>query len=129
MPQEDKIKREIDRIGLVLAKLLSTLLHKDFQNTEEEVYFSQQLKSELGIDVEAFLALEDSDALRLLVSDRKFTTENLRQFGNLLYELGHRSAQRKEALLNKALSVYSYISANAGGTLFLDVEYRLKELR
>ena len=127
MPQQEKIKREVDRIGLMLAKLLSVLLNKSVDNTEANAEFIQQFNAEL----DEFLAMNNTDDIHSLVDDKKFTIENLRHFGNLLYELAQRTddEQKKAQLLKKALHVYEYINDNSKGTLYLDVEYRLKELR
>ena len=127
MPQQDKIKREIDRIGLMLAKLLSMVLSKNYENPEVNAAFVQQFNEEL----DEFLALNNADDIALLINENKFTIDNLRHFGNLLYELAQRTndQQNKEQLLKKALRIYEYVNANSGGTMYLDVEYRLKELR
>jgi len=129
MAQEDKFKREIDRIGLALAKLLSMLLNKADQPEEAVKAVVQQTYHELGIDLEEFLALKESDDVDFLVKDKKFSIDHLRNFGNLLYELAHKTTdeQKKQLLLKKVKNIYRYVSANAS-TLYLDVEYRLKEL-
>ncbi len=131
MAQEDKFKREIDRIGLMLSKLLSMLLHKEFSNPEEQAMFAQQFRSELDIDLDAFLGLNDEDALTYLVHEKKLTVEHLRSMGNLLYEMAHKVgyADKKDVLRGKALRVYDYVRANSGGTLYLDVVYKINELR
>ena len=129
MPQEDKFKREIDRIGLVLAKLLSMLLNKTDHPQEAVKSVMQQTYHELGIDLEIFLALKEGDDVDYLVHEKKFSTEHLRNFGNLLYELANRTTdvEKKQLLLKKVKNIYRYVSANAS-TLYLDVEYRLKEM-
>src|ERR1700744_5099393 len=123
MPQEDKIKREIDRIGLVLAKLLSIMLHKEHPNSGIND-IAIQLRSELDIDLDGLLAMSDKQALDMLVIDKKFSTDHLRNFANLLYDLAHKSTddEQQQMLLKKSLAVYEYIHTNSNGTLFLDVE-------
>jgi len=130
MPQEDKIKREIDRIGLVLAKLLSMLLDKEYPYSEARVEITKQFQSELDIDLDTFLAMNKEDSLQYLVNDKKCSIENLWDFANLLYDLAHKTNddQQRETLLRKAFHVYEYIHANNRGTVFLDVAYRIKEL-
>ncbi len=131
MAQEDKIKRELDRIGMIIGMLVNKLLDK--HNVPEEAIkdIMQQVQDELSIDLEAFLNVEKEDGLHFLVNQKKFSIENLRNFGDLLYELGYKTndRHRKDQLLTKACDVYEYVSNNANGTLFLDVEYRLKELK
>ena len=131
MAQEDKIKREIDRIGLVLAKLLNILLHKNNHHEEAINDFVQQTKNELDIDLPSFLEMDNNDSLQYLVKEKNFSHEHLRAFANLLYEIaGNTTNQEQERKLkNKALVIYEYIHVNGGGTLYLDVVYRIKELK
>ena len=131
MPKEDKFKREIDRIGIVLAKLLSMMLHKDYPYGETMNNVSQQLRSELGLDLDEFLAMKDGDDAQFLVKENAFSVEHLRNFANMLYDLAQKAtdAQQKALLQKKALNIYEYIHAHPGGTIYLDVEYRIRELR
>ena len=130
MPQEDKIKREIDRIGMIIGMIINKLLDK--HNLPEECVKDvvQQTKDELNIDLEAFLALEKGGDLNFLVDEKEFSIEQLRSFGNLLYELAYKTNDepKKNGMLQKPLNIYEYVRANSNGTLFLDVEYRIKEL-
>ena len=127
MAQEDKFKKEIDRIGLVLAKLLGMLLNKKDHPQEAVQDVMQQTYDELGIDIEQLLAVTDGDDIDFLVNNKKFSTEHLKHFGDLLYELARYSnAQQQKLLLAKAMNIYRYISAHAR-TLYLDIEYRLKD--
>ena len=130
MAQEDKFKREIDRIGMLLAKLLGLLLHRPDDTRDYVSDVMQQAHNELAIDVQGLLEMSDPDALNYLITDHKFSNDHLRQFANLLYEMAlldggaHNSNLRK-----KALAIYEYLQANANGTVYLDVLYRVKELR
>lgn len=126
MAQEDKIKRETDKTGLMLAKLLSKALDKNAEHTEEERAFIQQFNAELDI----FLAMKNGEGVNYLVEEKNFSIKNLLNFGHLIYELAHRTddEQKKEQLLKKALEIYEYIHENGNGTLYLDVETRIKEL-
>ena len=131
MPQQDKIKREIDRIGLALSKLLGLFLQKPFNHSDAQGYIAQQLRSELDIDLEVFLEMQTGPDLHFLIEDKKFSIEHLRNFANLLYELAHKTddVHKKKQLQDKALNIYKYIDSNGQGTLYLDVQYRIKELK
>ena len=130
MPQEDKFKREIDRIGLVLAKLLDLLLGNGRFSNEEVEHFMMQCKTALNIDIELFLNMDQSVGIDFLIKDNKFSNENLRNFGHMLYDLAQKSTdvQLKVKLMDKAKDVYKYLTENNNGTLYLDVLYRMKEL-
>ena len=129
MPQEDKIKREIDRIGLVLAKLLGIQLNKNNHHEEAVKDVVLKVQDELDIDLPAFL--NNDDAVQYLVKEKNFSHDHLRIFANLLYETAActTDSAQKAQLKSKALHIYEYINANASGTLYLDVVYRIRELK
>jgi hypothetical protein len=131
MAQEDKIKREADRIGLVLAKLLNKLYHTSSPDGDIAGSIGTQLQSELGIDISGFLNMDTEEDIKQFATQEKFSQEHLRTFGNILYSLANVAAdnEMKMKLRDKALHVYEYIRANSNGTLFLDVEYRIRELK
>ncbi len=131
MAQEDKIKRELDMIGIVLAKLMNMLMNKPDERIDGLNKMSIQLKSELDIDLQAILDMKHQEALNLLINTKKFTIEHLRVFANLLKNLARNNTEGNYTnLLNaKALAIYEYISANGKGTMYFDVELNIKELR
>jgi hypothetical protein len=130
MAQEDKIKREIDRIGLVLAKLLNMALKKDVPYAGEVESIAKTLQSELDIDLGELLEMNDRDDVRWLVNNKGFSVEHVRGFANVLYDLAQKTTtlQSKDQLLRKARNLYQYIDANSGTTVFFDVKMRLKEI-
>ncbi len=121
----------MDRVGAMLAKLLGMLLHKELHNPEEMEKFVQQFRTEMDIDPDAFVAMNEVDSLRFLVQEKKFSVEHLRTFGNILYDMAQKVGYsgKRDVLLKKALSIYEYVSANSGGTLYLDVLYKINELK
>ena len=131
MSQRDKIEREADRIGLALAKLLNLLLHKKELDSNALNTIAEHMQTELEINIPEYLELDSRDDQDYLAKNRQFSLEHFRSFGNLLYSVSNLSADQKMKgqLRNKALSLYEYIKANGNGTLFMDVEFRIKELR
>lgn len=130
MAQEDKIKREIDRIGLVLAKILGILLNKNNHHDEAVKDVVVQTQNELDIDLPVLLAMDHDDSIELLIKEKGFSNDHLKLFADLLYETaGNSTGSAQQALLRtKALAIYQYVQANANGTMYLDVIYRIKEL-
>ena len=131
MAQQDKIKREIDRIGLALAKLLGLLLHKNNNNDEAVKDIVRQTQDELNIDLPAFLLMNNNDSIQYLAKEKNFSADHLRAFANLLFEASANTTdqQQQGKLKMKALAIYEHINANANGIVYLDVLYRIKELR
>ncbi len=131
MAQEDKFKREIDRIGLILTKLLDLLLGKGQFSNDEVAHFMQQCKTALNLDLDEFLKSDKEVGLDLLIKNHKFSNENLHNFGHILYDLAHKTEDenQQELLLKKALHIYEYLVTDSKGTLYLDVLFRIKELQ
>lgn len=67
MEQRDMIKDEINRLGKVLAKLLSRYLdnssNEEFQN---EAHIEQSLMSDVGIDIDQLLELDREQKITYL---------------------------------------------------------------
>jgi len=118
-------------IGIVLGKLINILLQRRDPTKDPISVISQQLSTELDIDFTSFLLMEEDAALDYLINVKKFSLEHLRVFGNLLYSMATETddAKVKQKLTSSALAIYKYISANGKGTMYLDVEYRVKELK
>ena len=115
---------------MIIGMLINKLPDRDAPPEETVMTVSQQLKHELDIDLPAFLAMNDEDAVRYLTVEKRYSIDQLRLFANLLYEMTLKEAEPelRAALRKKALKIYEHVHANNQGTLFLDVEYRLKEL-
>ena len=129
MPQEDKYKRETEKIGQLLALLMDRLMHAGGLQ-DPFSFVKEQLKSEAELDLDMWLGMNDKEDIAFLVSEKHFSTDHLRVLGDVLYQLAYKSGSQKEALLKrKALVLYEYISANNNGTLYYDLHYRIKELK
>ena len=130
MPQEDKIKKEIDRIGLVLAKLLSLILNKPDHHAEAASDVIQQAHDGLDLDIHQLLSLSPDELTDYLVSVKKFSVDNLRNFAHLLYEMSrtfdeeHKARYRKQALV-----IYEYVNTHGDGTVYLDIISRIQEMK
>jgi len=131
MAQEDKLKKQIDKVSLLLSKLINKLLQQNSENEESFNVISESLKSELDIDLAKVLGMNDKEEVEYLIGNKKFSIDHLREFGDLIYELAYHTADAdlKNKLNRKALIIYEYITANGKGILFLDVQYKIKELK
>jgi len=131
MPQEDKFKREIDRISLVLAKLLDLLLGNGQFSNEEVAHFMQQCDTALSLDMDEYLRKGKEEGMEYLIENLKFSDDNLRNFGHLLYNLAQKTMneEQRTTLREKASHIYEYLVSHNNGTLYLDVLQRMKELR
>jgi hypothetical protein len=111
MPQEDYIKKEIDKLGKVLAKAVSDLLGlKSKGRLNDGVNVTNQtLRTELGIDLEMLAALPANKLLPFLVAEKKLSNVQLELIADLLFE----SAEHSPAAASKytgALSIYQAVT-------------------
>jgi len=130
MPQEDKLKREIDRVGLALAQLLSKFLGNGDSFEQALPQIALQVSEQLDLDLHVLLNLPDEDALDLLLNGKKFSSNHIKALADLLYQI---SINELDPMLfvnlrHKARLLYEYVNSHGAGTLHFDVYYRLKEL-
>jgi hypothetical protein len=114
LPQEDYIRREIDRLGKVLAKALSDLLGLRSEGKLQEGIHSvnEVLQSELNIDIDLLVSLPEKELL-LLLTQKGSTNSHLGLIADLLAEsIGGSSASVDEQKLSRALLIYSFVSNN-----------------
>ncbi|HXS37786.1 MAG TPA: hypothetical protein VN721_13870 [Flavipsychrobacter sp.] len=131
MAQEDKLKKQIDKISLLLSKLTNKLLQQNNEQKDVLNVVSSSLESELNIDLFKVLEMNDKEEVEYLIRDKEFSIDHLREFGDLIFELAYRitDSDLKNKLNRKALIIYEYITANGKGIIFLDVQYKIKELK
>lgn len=127
MPQQDKFKREIDKIGLVLAKLLGLLIGKTNRHEEVIREVEQGMERELQMDVAELLNMDNSELILYLKEKKKFSVEHMKLLGDLLYELAIKTPDtaRYDLLREKSRIIYTYVSGNSK-IYYLDVAQRLK---
>jgi hypothetical protein len=113
LPQEDYIKREIDRLGKVLAKALSDLLGLRSEGKLQEGIQSanETLRSELDIDLDILVSLPEKELL-LLLTQKGLTNSHLGLIADLLAESISGPATADEQKLSRALLIYSFVSNN-----------------
>ncbi len=130
MPQEDKVKRMIDQIGLALARLFQRLLGTPYDPAEMAAEFPVLFKKELDIELDKLLLMDNDEALELLVNGKRFSADNLRELGNVLYELAKitRDESRRHDLHRKVCGLFTFVKANSNATVYFDVEMKIKEL-
>jgi hypothetical protein len=131
MPQEDYIKREIDRLGKVLAKALADLLGtKARGNSHEGLHaINNVLISELEIDLDGLLLLPESELLSYLVKTKKLNNAQMEILGDLLFESAVGEDPVTDAIkYRKTLSIYNAITENEL-TYSVNRHYKIKVIR
>ena len=97
MEQRDILKDQIEQAGKVLGKMIEEYFNlKSNGNINEAILATNhQLRSQLDIDVEMLVSLEDNDLVNF-ISARNFTDIDLDNLSNYFYEIGLIKKQEKK---------------------------------
>lgn len=108
MQNRDLLKDEIERVGKVLAKILSEILGLQSSNNANDgiEITNQQLKDELDIDVAAMLELP-KNALQDFLIKRNFIAAHIEYLSDYFGILGKKQTEaiKKQAYLLKAVEL------------------------
>ena len=114
MASRDYLIRQIEEMGLFLAILLRRLLKmkEEKQQDQMEAVVREVLISEMKLDIEQVVVLEDKDFLSVV--REHFTSENqLEKLADILKELGQDINQSfsptKVAYLRKSLLLFTWL--------------------
>jgi hypothetical protein len=134
MAQEDKLKREIDKLANALSNLLASLTGFNNQGKTQEAvnYANERLKTELGFDLDEFAALANDDLIATLANTYHLNNGRLGLLADIIYKSA-RALQQSEAdqsikLFEKALMLYQYVAANEKNYSF-DWHNKITELK
>jgi hypothetical protein len=113
MPQEDYFKKEIDKLGKVLAKAVADLLSlkSKGQLMDGIDAASHVLKTELDTDLETLASLPVNALLPFLVSEKKLNNVQLELIGDLLFESAGNDPAAA-AKYDSALAIYKAVTDN-----------------
>jgi hypothetical protein len=117
LEQEDYIKKQIDKLGQVLGKILADLLgfknQADILSGIESV--NQAFKSELDLDLEELITVSPEKFMNTLLETKKFSEENLEKLSNIFLHLaketdqGNLENERVKSLYKKSLCILEHI--------------------
>ncbi|MNJ86328.1 hypothetical protein D3C87_38210 [compost metagenome] len=113
MGQEDYLKRQLDQLGQVLAKMLGGLLGlKNNQSLNDGIeHVNQALKAELGFTSDEFAALPDDEFIRILESDNGFRNPHFEKLADLFLFLAENTpdSAKQKSLFAKSLLLYKHL--------------------
>lgn len=87
MEQRDYLKREIDRIGMMIGGMISYLLRLEpgAVSTHGMAYVNQTLKRELDLDMEELSVVEPDRLIDFLLKEKGFNADNLDKLLEMLF--------------------------------------------
>ena len=88
--RQDYLKKQIDQLGKVVAKLMADLmgLKSDFRITEAEELVNTVFEKKLGFNFDEIVEQKNENLISFLNTDKKFTQETMEDIANIVFELG-----------------------------------------
>ena len=130
MEQRDYLKKQIDQLGQVLAKLFSDLLglkNSGQINTGLEMT-DQTLKNELDFDVQDLLDMPTDKFIDTLTTQTGLTNENLDKLSEILLLIADNRENDNKNLFEKCLIIYEYLE-KADSIYSLDRYWKRKRIK
>lgn len=113
MEERDYLKKQIDQMGQVFAKMLSSLLglKNNGQVNEGLEMTNQTLKKELDFTIQELIDLPTDELIEYLTAQKNLTNENLDKLSEILLFYAENSQVEKEKLYNRCLTIYEYLDS------------------
>jgi len=130
MEQRDYLKKQIDQLGQVLAKIFSDLLglkNSGQINAGLEIT-SQALKNELDIDIQALLDIPTDNFIDTLTSQKNLTNDNLDKLAEILLLIADNRQDDNKKLYEKCLTIYEYLE-KVENIYTLDRQWKMKRIK
>ncbi|MDF2436369.1 MAG: hypothetical protein K0Q95_745 [Bacteroidota bacterium] len=114
MPQEDYLKREIDKLGKVLQKALADLLGLKLKGRIMEgiELTDSVLKEQLDIDLNSLAFIPEDQILSFLYETKKLSNVHVELIADLLFEYAPESSS-PYPIYRKALLLYKHVNDNS----------------
>ena len=118
MERRDYLIHQIQEMGAFLARLVSRLRKKEQEPSAQQASVSNELKKELGLNLDELLFLEDKSFITVL-EEKLLSAENLEQFASLLEQLGdmalnHETFLRQQVYYSKSLVLLDHLETKSG---------------
>ncbi len=111
MEQRDYLKKQIDQLGIVLAKMFSDLLGlKSSGQIDIGLEITDHaLKSELDYDIQDLINIPTDDFINTLKGQRNLTDDNLDKLAEILLLIADSRQEDNKMLYEKCLTIYTYL--------------------
>jgi hypothetical protein len=123
MEQRDYLKKQIDQMGQVLAKLFSKLigLKSSGQFNLGLEITNQALKNELDFDLEGLLEIPTDKFIDILKTQKNLTDENFGKLAEILLLLADNREEDNKKYFEKSVAIHEYLEkANCTYSLVLN---------
>jgi hypothetical protein len=112
--RQDYLKKQIDQLGKVVAKLVADLmgLKSDFRITEAEELVNTVFEKELGFNFDEIVEQKNENLISFLNTDKKFSQETMEDIANIIFELGMVIAEKNKQAnyFQKAILLFEHLN-------------------
>jgi len=136
MPQEDFLKKQIDKLGQVLGKVLTALtglkMGDDIKNAIEAI--DQTLKEQLGLRIHDLTEIPRENFMVTLQENKNLSDNNLEILADILFSLAVETGYQEEdseenrKLLERSLIILQYLEKESA-TYSFERNYKIEEIQ
>lgn len=130
MEQQDYLKKQIDQLGQVLAKIFSDLLglkNNGQINAGLEIT-NQTLKNELDFDIQDLLDIPTDKFIDTLTTQKNLTNDNLDKLAEILLLIADNRQGDNKKLYEKCLTIYEYLE-RVENIYTLDRQWKMNRIK
>jgi len=136
MEERDYLKKKIDKLARVMAKMLADLLALKNQGRLAEAIeiTNKALKNEIALNVDDLLAIEPGSLIKTLQTEKNFDVEHLEHLANILFlmadDLWENEPENKsgDELYDRCLRLYEYLN-KTDSTYSLERHLRIETIK
>ncbi|WP_257657856.1 hypothetical protein [Parapedobacter lycopersici] len=130
MAQEDYLKKQIDQLGLVLARLFSDLLgRKDKGQLNDGIEtINQALENGLGLDIQKLADIPSDNLIDTLKTQQGLTNESLDKLADILLFIADNNPGDHKKLYAQCLTIYEHLE-KTDSTYVLDRHWKIERIK
>lgn len=119
MKQKDYVEKEIEKLSLILKKLLSVIIKST--KTEYSNYLADEVNTTLidkfNLSNIEFEELNSDDLIQILIDKKKISSSHLEDLANIFYNLAKTStkdSKKNKSTLKNCLTIYNHLEKSEG---------------
>lgn len=130
MEQRDYLKKQIDQLGQVLAKILSDFLGlKNSGEINAGIEMTNQtLKNELDFNIQDILDIPTDKFIDTIKRQKDLTNENIEKLAQILLLITDNQKYDNKKLYEKCLAIYEYLE-KVENIYSLDRHWRITRIK
>ncbi len=130
MEQQDYLKKQIDQLGKVLAKIFSDLLglKSNGQINAGLEITNQTLRNEIDFDIQDLLDIPTENFINTLTTEKKLTNDNLDKLAEIFLLIADNKQGDNKKLYEKCLTIYDHLEKSEN-IYTLDRQWKMNRIK